>query len=299
MEFGELTIEELEKADLSLPADRPETARVLKNAGKNKTAPRVYIGCPNWAQKEWVGNIYPPKTKAADFLHYYSRQFNSIELNTTFYNTPAEATLQHWQEEVPEDFRFCPKIPQRISHIKRLKDTNEIMADFIKRMRLLKHQLGMSFLQLPPNFGYKHFGTLEEFLKSIPDDIDFSVEFRDPSWFAPENIKNAFDLLEAHNISAVITDVAGKREVLHQRLTTPKVYIRFNAYDGHPTDYSRMDDWAIRIKGWLALGLQELYFMMHTPSKPLNPELANYMTRQLNEKCGLHLKECTLVQDTR
>lgn len=290
MEFGELTIAELEKADLSLPADSPETERVLK-ASHSKSDPKVYIGCPNWAQKEWVGNIYPPKTKAAEYLHYYSRQFNSIELNTTFYNTPAEATLEHWQQEVPQDFRFCPKIPQRISHIKRLKGTEDIIEDFIKKMHLLKGNLGMSFLQLPPNFGFKNIGILEEFLKTIPKDIDFSVEYRDPSWFSEEHIKEAFDLLEVYKISAVITDVAGKREVLHQRLTTPKVYIRFNAYDCHPTDYTRMDDWAVRIKHWLAMGLQELYFMMHTPSKPKNPELANYMIRKLNEVCSLVLKE--------
>lgn len=296
MEFGELTIEELERADLSLPPDNKETERVLKQNGKKKE-PKVYVGCPSWGEKGWVGTVYPPKTKAADFLHFYSRQFNTIELNSSFYRTPAAENLKQWHKMVPDSFRFCPKIPQMISHIKRLKDTQGILSDFIDNFKLLEENLGMIFLQLPPNFGFKHKELLESFLAGVPKNVDFAIEYRDPSWFEENNFQEAFDLLEAHHVTAVITDVAGKREVLHQRLTTPKAFIRFNGYNLHPTDYTRMDEWVMRIKSWLALGLHELYFMVHTPDYTLNADLSNYMVNNLNKNCGLNLQEAVFINE--
>src|SRR5687768_15116029 len=131
MDFGKLA--NVDRVKFELPKDSPRNARVLK-AG-NSRAPQIYIGAPLWGVKEWVGNFYPPKTPAKDFLHVYSRRFNSIELNTTFYRTPDIKTVQSWKNDVPEGFRFAPKVVQTVSHIQDLAIARKQLTDFCEAVK--------------------------------------------------------------------------------------------------------------------------------------------------------------------
>jgi hypothetical protein len=94
MEFGRVSSDQLGTIDFSLPADSPETAKVLASAGGKKT--EIYIGCAKWGRKDWIGKIYPSKTKEADFLSLYAKNFNAIELNATFYKLPSYAQTSAW-----------------------------------------------------------------------------------------------------------------------------------------------------------------------------------------------------------
>jgi len=112
MKFGKLP--NIDQVDFSLPPDAEGTASILAKLPQSKS--QLYVGCTGWGMKEWIGTVYPAKTKAKDFLHHYARQFSTIELNTTHYRIPTPETVIKWRDTTPADFRFCPKIPQSISH---------------------------------------------------------------------------------------------------------------------------------------------------------------------------------------
>ena len=110
MEFGSVPISQIKKINFKLPKDPGFTLATLKQAKQVKD-PLIYVGCSKWGRKEWVGKIYPEKTKEADFLKEYVKHFNSLELNATHYKMPTAAVIQHWQSfTAGQDFKFCPKI---------------------------------------------------------------------------------------------------------------------------------------------------------------------------------------------
>ncbi|GAB4125323.1 MAG: DUF72 domain-containing protein [Raineya sp.] len=290
MDFGKLS--DISQVNFSLPAESKENRRVLPQKPTEK--PKIYVGCPIWSQKEWIGKIYPHNAQNKDFLHYYAKQFNAIELNTTHYRIPDKKTIEQWKKQVDGDFHFSPKFPQPISHEKMLLNAQDLLNEFCEAIRGLDENLGLSFLQLPPHFEIKHLNNLEHFLEHLPKDIPLAVEFRHASWFKGNNFEQAAKALEEYQIATVITDVAGRRDVLHQRLTTPKVLIRFVGNALHATDYTRIDAWIEQIYVWLQQGLETLYFFLHEPDNILAPDIASYFIEKLIAKTGISLKTPTI-----
>lgn len=279
MDFGKLPA--LDNIDISLPADHEDTQRVLAEATKQNT--KTYIGCPVWADKGFVGKLYPKGTRETDFLNEYGKQFNAIELNATHYRIPSLTQIAKWKADVPNTFKFFPKVPQLISHAGNINMQEELLQIFNNAIWELKENLGAVFLQLPPYFKPNRFKELEEFVARYPKEIPLFVELRNEAWFQQKNITaEVFNMLESYGTGSVITDVAGRRDVLHNRLTLPKAFIRFTGNDLHPTDFTRLDEWLKRIEQWQQMGLQDLYFFLHTPEKHLTTELANYFINQYN-----------------
>jgi uncharacterized protein YecE (DUF72 family) len=286
VDFGKLS--DISRVDFSLPAESKENERVLPQ--KPAPEPQIYVGCPIWSQKEWIGKIYPQNAQSKDFLRYYAEQFNSIELNTTHYRIPDRETILQWKSQVGADFRFAPKFPQPIAHEKMLLNAEHLVNEFCEAIRPLGENLGLSFLQLPPYFELKHLPNLEIFLQNFPKDTPLAIEFRHASWFKGNNFEKVAKILETYKISTVITDVAGRRDVLHLRLTTPKVLVRFVGNALHPTDYTRIDAWVEQIYRWLQKGLENLYFFLHEPDNILAPDIALYFVEKLIAKTGIRLK---------
>ncbi len=280
MKFGKL--EDISKVNFQLPDDPTGTIKLLDNLTQKDNNPVIYIGCTGWSMKEWVGKVYPKRSKPNEFLKHYATQFNTIELNTTHYRIPTDDTIAVWKAATPEDFRFCPKIPQVISHSQDLGFGSGNVLAFCNAVQQLKEKLGYCFLQLPPYFGSNKLGLLEHFIKNFPKHIPLAIELRHESWFSSEaSFEAVFELFERNNISPVITDVAGRRDVLHQRLTTDIVLIRFVGNDLHSTDYERIDAWVKKIKDWIEHGLNQVYFFTHEPDNLLAPELAYYLFKQI------------------
>lgn len=294
MDYGKVDPEALSTIDFTLPADPPETTALLSK--QKKAQPRVFVGCAKWGRKEWVGKIYPEKTKEEDFLELYAQHFNAIELNATFYKLPREAQVKEWCSMVGPDFKFSPKFNNKITHIRRLKGAEDYTEFFLKGVAAFGQNLGPLFLQLPPNYPPKNLETLREYLKALPTSVSTFVELRNAKWFEPEAAHEAFHMLEETGVGSVITDTAGERGAIHMRLTTPVAFIRFVGNDLHPTDYSRVDAWVQRVDAWLKQGLREAYFFMHQNEEVHSPELCRYTIRQLNKVCALNLKEPTFVQ---
>ncbi len=289
MKFGK--VHDVSNIDFSMPQHPASTIRVLNKTKITIQTPQLYVGCTGWSMKEWVGKTYPKGAKSKYFLKYYGKQFNTIELNTTHYRIPTFETIEKWKESVPNDFRFCPKIPQSISHSANMGISDGKMEIFCDAILGLGDQLGCCFMQLPPYFKVDRLGLLEVFLEKFPKQIPLAVEIRNEEWFSNTKNGNAFfDLLEQHQISTVITDVAGRRDVLHQRLTTNTAMIRFVGNGLHPTDYSRIDDWMQVLKHWLAEGLKTVYFFPHEPDNILAPEMAKYVVDQMNAVLKLEVR---------
>lgn len=286
MEFGKVDPSQLDFIDFKLPPDPEETREVLAK-GKGNT--KFYIGCAKWGRKDWLGKLYPPKTKEKDFLHYYSTVFNSIEFNGTFYNAKADL-VKKWHDQTVDDFIFCPKFTQTITHIKRLKNVEKEVDDFLQAISEFKEKLGPVFLMPHPQFGAKHLETLEAFMNIVPKDIDLFLELRNDSWYEDRYNKSLYGYLKNNHRGTIITDSAGFRHYVHMYLSTPECFIRFVGNALHRTDYERIDDWVQRIRQWMEAGLEKCYFFMHQHEELHSPELIKYFIEQLNKECKTNIK---------
>ena len=287
MKFGKLL--DLRGVDLSLPDDHPRTSAVLERSTRPpQQPPRIFLGATGWSNKEWVGTWYPKGTKAGDYLRHYSRQFNTIEFNTTHYRIPMPDLVERWYKGAAADFRFCPKVPQQISHRARLR-AEEPTLRFVDAVRGLKEKLGPIFLQLPDYHGPEQANLVLDFLKSWPPELELHFEFRHPDWFSGlhPGAEDVFGALEAAGQGAVITDVAGRRDVLHMQLTNPTLVLRFVGNGGHPSDYTRTDEWIARLKEWSEKGLREAFLFIHQPEMEMVPEFTAYWAKGLNEALGV------------
>lgn len=285
MQFGRL--EDITYVDFSFPSSHPGTEKIL--GGSKSETLKVYVGAPVWNDPGFPGKIYPAKARDKDFVKYYGRQFNCIELNATHYRIPEEHTIQRWAEAVPAGFKFCPKIHQSISHSTNISRCIPEMNAFYNCVSGFGNKLGTCFLQLPPGFEAKHLELLLDFLDHCPI-RDLALELRHESWFTDTSALNYLcNYLYKNNLALNITDVAGRRDVLHQRLTNKTAFIRFVANDLHPSDFKRLDDWVNRLNTWIQAGLENLYFFVHTPDKSLVPELTIYFIKRLNDVNGLSL----------
>ncbi|NOT76530.1 MAG: DUF72 domain-containing protein [Cyclobacteriaceae bacterium] len=297
MDFGKVESENLDEIDFKLPPDAPGTKELLEKQKPKKTPSNILVGCAKWGRKDWVGKIYPEKTKEADFLVHYAQNFTCIELNATFYRMPTEAQVTGWKNKVGKGFKFCPKFVDQISHFKRLKDAEEVTNQFLKGVSAFGDNLGPIFLQLPPNFPPKNFDVLEKYLAFLPKDIDVFVELRSPKWFeTKEESERVFDMFEKYKKGAVITDASGRRDCVHMRLTTPEAFLRFVGNGLHPTDYTRCDDWIARIKSWMDQKIDTVYFFMHQHEELHSPELCKYVVEKMNKKLGTDIPVPRFVQ---
>ena len=295
MEFGRVPENELNSINFSLPEEPAFNKNILK--GKPVKNPKVYLGCAKWGREEWVGKIYPPKTKEKDFLQHYVQHYNSIELNATHYKVYGEGGIKKWVEKAAgRDFMFCPKMYQGVTHRGSLKGKEFITNEFFRGIVSFGEHLGPIFIQVSDTFSPKRKDELFTYLKSLPTDLQFFLEVRHPDWFLKEEIRNELmSTLAAMNMGIVITDTAGRRECAHMYLTIPKVFIRYVGNSLHASDYTRCDAWIERMKYWLDNGLQELYFFMHMHDEATSPELTVYLVDKMNAACGLNLIKPTFV----
>ncbi len=289
MEFGRVPENELNSIDFTLPAEPAFNKKVLK--GKPEKNPNVYLGCAKWGRTEWVGKIYPLKTKEKDFLDHYVQHYNSIELNATHYKVYGAAGIGKWAAKANgKDFKFCPKMYQGVTHRGSLKGKDFITTEFLRGIVAFEKHLGPIFVQLNETFSPKRKDELFTYLRSLPTDLQFFLEVRHPDWFAKEDVRNElFNALREMNMGAVITDTSGRRDCAHMHLPVSKAFIRYVGNSLHKTDFTRSDAWVKRIKYWLDNGLQELYFFMHMHDEATSPELTVYLVDKLNAACGLNL----------
>lgn len=207
-------------------------------------AQAVRVGCSGWQYRHWKGNFYPSSLPQKKWLDYYASQFDTVEINNSFYRLPSEKSFSEWRDRVPDHFLYAVKASRYLTHIKRLKDPADPLHRFWSRARLLGPKLGPVLYQLPPHLK-RNERRLFDFLEALPDHPLQVVEFRDPTWYTDET----FRAMEAKGVAMCIHE--------HHESATPRetvgpfVYARFHGADGHYQGaYSdrALRDWA----AWLA-----------------------------------------------
>lgn len=256
------------------------------------------IGCAIWAYKQWVGDLFPPKSKASDFLNLYSRRFTCVEGNTTFYSIPDRATVDRWKSETPLGFKFCPKLPKTLTHAGRLAPSVSGALQFLELMQRLDDRLGVLFAQLPPSYSPANFEDLETFLRGWKG-ANLALEVRHAQWFKEPHRTRLNELLGELNIGRVLLDtrpiyeceddpqLASERKKpqvpLQPDVTAPFSLIRFIS---HPSlNRSYFEEWVQIIDRWLQQET-EIYFFVHCPVEEHSPQNARYF-QQLLEQQGV------------
>ena len=291
MKFGQ--VEDSSSIDFTLPKDHPRTQEIL--AANKKGLENISVGCAKWNKTDLKG-FYPKGTK--DELAYYATQFNSIELNATFYGMPSPEQVMTWKEKTPSNFKFFPKVTNTVSHFRRLLNVDDVVTQFATSVLNFDEKLGMVFLQLHDNFKPKDYERLDSFIRKWPQEVALAVELRNNEWFADKDIFNkTMDLFEAHSITNIIVDTAGRRDMLHMRLTTPTAFIRYVGANAE-SDYTRLDDWLERLSKWKKEGLQNIFFFVHQNIEKASPLLSAHFIQKMNEqwKTEIHVPEMAEVK---
>ena len=282
MKFGAVT--NIEAVNFSLPADHPNTAITLSKL-QSKTF-SCHVGFAKWDPK-YIQGFYP-KGIGKNQLEYYSTYINCIEMNAFYYRIFPPEYVVKWHDRAEETFTFCPKLPQVITQFRRLKDCDEQTTKFLNSIRHFKSKLGTCFIQMHPSFTPEKLNDLIHFIEKWPKDVPLAVELRHSDWFNEQNISNRlYGLFETHNISNIITDTAGRRDLMHMRLTNQTAFVRFTGCN-HPSDYTRLDDWLDRLEHWKKMGINQLYFFIHQHDGHKSMDLYNHFTEGLG-RLGVHL----------
>lgn len=260
---------------------------------------RPRIGTQGWNYAAWVGPFYPDGTRPADFLGVYSRAFDTVEVDSTFYAIPPVKTFRGWRERVRHrpGFTFSLKLPQEVTHERRFRgDALDVTREFVARARELGDALGPILIQLGPDFGPSELPALAAYLPQLPADVRFAVEFRQRGWIH----EGVLALLREHRVALALSD--GKWIPRRQTLalaaepTADFHYVRLMGPNRDLVDYSRvqvdrsreLEAWAGALRGDVPSGMQAYvyvnnHFSGHSPAsarelqrllaqRPVDPE---------------------------
>jgi len=221
-----------------------------------------YTGTSGWHYDHWRDRFYPEKLAKAKWLEFYAAHFNTVELNNSFYRLPSEAAFANWYNSSPPNFIFAVKVSRFITHIKRLRDSEEPVDTFITRAKGLGEKLGPLLYQLPPNL-HRDDERLESFLSILPSGMKHVIEFRHQSWLED----SVFEILHKHNVGLCIFDMPDISCPLVA--TADFAYIRFHGSTGlYSSCYSNEElaDWAKRLTN-LAASVKVLYIYFNNDAE--------------------------------
>ncbi len=261
------------------------------------------IGLAIWGYKNWLGDLFPEKTRAQDFLKCYSERFSVVEGNTTFYSIPSPEMVDRWKQETPPGFKFFPKLPKSVTHNGRLMPYLPQAFQFLELMQALDERLGGIFLQLPPSYSPASFKDLELFLASwrSATQTPLFLEVRHLQWFHYRQVDRLNRLLTKHQIDRVMLDTrpiynADDNPQQYSVNTKPNVPVQpivtaetaFVRYISHPicdqnTEY--LMEWVKQVSIWLTQG-KTVYFFVHCPLEDNSPQNAKYF-QELLERSGV------------
>lgn len=215
----------------------------------------ILIATQGWNYPAWVGPLYPPDTRPAEFLPTYARLFAGVEVDSTFYAIPDARTVRGWNERTPDGFTFALKMPKEITHDLRLRNAAHVVEEFVDRVRVLGSKLGPMLLQMGPDFSPEEFPSLEQFIPSLPRDLRFAVELRQSRWMRGDVLPTLLELLDAHGIALALSDgrwIPRQTMIeLAERPTAGFLYVRWMGPDREITDYSHIQfDRSDELRRW-------------------------------------------------
>jgi len=185
----------------------------------------VRIGCSGWIYQHWRGLFYPEKLAVKRWFAFYAEEFDTVEINNSFYRLPPPKTFEGWREQAPPGFCYAVKANRFLTQAKKLKDCKEPLARQMASFDALKPKLGPILYQLPPRFKL-NLERLEGFLQLLPSDVASVFEFREPSWYNDK----VFALLERYGVSFCAHDMTGSKSP--HIAVGPVAYLRFHGGEG-------------------------------------------------------------------
>jgi uncharacterized protein YecE (DUF72 family) len=185
-----------------------------------------HLGTMGFSYKDWVGIFYPRGLKSRNYLRHYSKIFDSVEVDSTFYGTPKSDVIQRWMNNSPEHFVFCLKMPKIITHELRLVKSTTYIQEFLDRVLLLEDKLGVVLIQLPPSFHSSNQSVLDAFLEDLPGGIRYAVEFRHRSWYTSKSA----EILARYNVCWAATEYKNLPKSVPA--TADFQYVRFIGHHG-------------------------------------------------------------------
>ena len=213
-------------------------------------AVELRIGCVGYSYDFWVGPFYPRHTPQSEFLKLYSKVFDLVEIDSTFYTIPPPATIRSWRDSVPDSFSFAAKLPRVITHENAMRPTREALDRFYRSIGELRPKVATLLVQLPP-FLHQDDGMdrVLAFLDDAPREYRYAVEFRHSSWMRPE----VFEALRRREVALVWNEVQYLSTL--PEITADFVYLRFIG-DRSLSDLGRvqidrtaeMEKWAARLQ---------------------------------------------------
>ncbi|TPV94149.1 MAG: DUF72 domain-containing protein [Myxococcales bacterium FL481] len=251
---------------------------------------RYRLGCAMWGLKSWVGELFAPNTKSAEFLAAYASVFNAVEGNTTFYGVPDANSVARWRDATPASFHFCFKFPRRISHELRLVGAAAETRAFLEALAPLGPRLGPFFLQLPPEFDVGSLPALSAYLRSLPPQWRYAVEVRSLTFFRGDAEARLVETLVRHGIDRVVLDarvlhrtVSDDDWIVESKRRKPDMPVRRIAIAANPflrligndvlADASTcVASWAHIAAGWLDEG-RTPYVFLHSPDDFFAPRM--------------------------
>jgi uncharacterized protein YecE (DUF72 family) len=222
---------------------------------------RAYIGTSGWNYKHWKGEFYPRELRPSEWLRFFVKQFDTVEINNSFYRLPSEEAFRNWRTQVPPGFVFAVKASRFLTHMKRLKDPEDPLTLFFSRAKHLKDCLGPILFQLPPQFKL-NLERLDIFLRALRSQtarkkLRCAIEVRDATWLVPA----VFDMLGAHRVALCFAD--WRDTPVTTPVTADFVYIRrhYGPAEGGNYPKNHLDRDVERIRRWVTAGLDVyLYF---------------------------------------
>lgn len=218
---------------------------ILAGADADMAAPDWRLGTCGFSYEDWRGPFYPPDAKPGEYLGYYARYFNAVELDTTFHAAPPPERVRRWAAAVPDGFRFCVKTPREVTHDQPLARAPDPMRRFLDVMAAgMGEKLGAVLIQFPPPFQADQTGRLEVFLGGLPKGIRYAVELRNRSW----GTQRTLDLLRATGCALVAAEYQARPRRVHP--TADFLYVRwigrhgtFEKHDREQTDVTPGLEW--------------------------------------------------------
>lgn len=265
------------------------------------------IGLPMWSHGQWLTSVYNGVNKPAERLARYAEHFSTVEGNTTFYATPAQATVYDWQAAVPAAFAFTFKFPRQLTHQLQLSHCAQELAAFLEAMTPLVAQTTQWMIQLPKAFGPEALSLLSAFLRRLPEGLPVGVEVRHPAFFAKGDAEKRLNQLlierganriimdsrpvfaaPADNAAVIDAHQKKPRVPVHAIATATRPTIRFIGHPLLPENDPFFQPWLARLSDWLVAGHRPLLFV-HTPDNGAAPQLAHRLYQQLKHHVSQHL----------
>ena len=185
-----------------------------------------YLGTIGFSYNDWVGPFYPAGTTPRNYLSYYTKFFNSVEIDSSFHAIPRFENIISWVNTTPTDFKFCLKTPRRITHELGLINSDGLMEEFVDSIKSLGDRIGPILIQLPPGFTQAYLSILEMFLEKLPRNNRYAIEFRHSSWYNEYTSR----LLSLFGVSWVAIDFPRLPKTITP--TTDFLYIRWIGNNG-------------------------------------------------------------------